>query len=326
MGEKVIDLRKELGVLLRAKWAAQIAAILLLLLLFILPFIVPEFWLFLLCEVFVLALAATGLSLLAGYTGLVSFGHAAYYGIGAYACAIFLTHSGVPAWLGILISPFVALLAAAVIGFFSVRLTEIYFAFLTMAFAQMFWVIAQKWGHFTGGYNGIVGIVRPGMIRSTDHLYWFCLIVVAVCLLLLVVIVRSPFGLLLRSLRDSPERVRFLGVYLHRHRLVCFMISGFFTGVAGTLGTLIAGSVFPDSLYIWKSAEMLISILIGGMYVFPGPAVGAIVVVVVNHVIGTFTEYWAFWFGLIFVLIVMFLPRGIVGSVWQSLKKQEGME
>lgn len=235
--------RSQTGISLGAKWAGPVAV--LLVVLAILPLFVPEFWLFLLCEVLDLALAATALSLLAGHTGLISFGHAAYYGIGAYACALFLTHSGTPAWLGILISPFVALLAATVIGFFSVRLTEIYFAFLTMAFAQMFWVIAQKWGNFTGGYNGIVGILRPSLLRSTANLYWFCLLVVAVCLFFLFVIVRSPFGLLLRSLRDSPERVRFLGVYLHRHRLVCFMISGFFTGVAGTLSTLIAGAFSP---------------------------------------------------------------------------------
>jgi branched-chain amino acid transport system permease protein len=324
MNDTVTRLQSQPGLARRVKGTAPFAAVLALL--SVLPFFVPEFWLFLFCEVFVLALAATALSLLAGYTGLVSFGHAAYYGIGAYACGILVTGSGVPVWLGILLAPFIALLAAAVIGFFSVRLTEIYFAFLTMAFAQMFWVIAQKWTRITNGYNGIVGITRPNVIQSTDHLYWFCLLVVTVCFFLLWVIIRSPFGLLLRSLRDSPVRVRYLGVYLHRHKLVCFMISGFFTGVAGTLSTLISGSVFPDSLYIWKSAEMLVSILMGGMYVFTGPAVGAIVVVVVNHVIGTYTEYWAFWFGLIFVLIVIFLPRGIVGSVWHRLKRRERME
>jgi branched-chain amino acid transport system permease protein len=316
--------RNRLNISARGRSAVLIAATLVVL--FILPFVISQFWMFLLCEVFVLALAATALNLLVAYTGLVSFGHAAYYGIGAYSCALFLTRSGLPPWLGILMSPFVALLAAAVIGFFSVRLTEIYFAFVTMAFAQVFWVIAQKWGKFTGGYDGLVNIHRPSLMRSPDHLYWFCLIVVAVCLFLLLVIVRSPFGLLLKSLRDSPVRVRFLGVYLHKHRLVCFMISGFFTGVAGTLGTLVAGSVFPDSLYIWKSAEMLVSILIGGMYVFLGPVVGAVVVVVVHYMIGTFTEYWSFWFGLIFVFIVMVLPKGVVGSVWESFKKQERTE
>jgi len=320
----VVSLRSQLGISFHAKWAVPIAAALALL--FSLPFIMSEFWLFLLCEVLVLALAATSLGLLAAYAGLVSFGHAAYYGIGAYACALLLTRSGVPPWLGILISPFVALLAAAVVGFFSVRLTEIYFAFVTMAFAQVFWVITQKWSSLTRGYDGIVGVKRPILIRSTDHLYWFCLLVVAVCLFLLFRIVRSPFGQLLRSLRDSPMRVRYLGVYLHKHKLVCFIISGFFTGVAGTLSTLVAGSVFPDSLYIWKSGEMLISILIGGMYVFLGPVVGAVVVVVVHHIIGTFTEYWSFWFGLIFVFIVIFLPRGIVGSLWHSLNKQTKME
>jgi len=312
--------RNQLGISGRTRSVIPIAVTLVVL--FILPFLISQFWMFLLCEVFVLALAATALNLLAAYTGLVSFGHAAYYGIGAYACALFLTRSGLSPWLGILISPFVALLAAAMIGFFSVRLTEIYFAFVTMAFAQVFWVIAQKWGKFTGGYDGLVRILRPNLIRSPDHLYWFCLIVVAVCLFLLLVIVRSPFGLVLKSLRDSPVRVQYLGVYLHKHRLACFMLSGFFTGVAGTLGTLIAGSVFPDSLYIWKSAEMLVSILIGGMYVFWGPVAGAVVVVVVHYLIGTFTEYWSFWFGLIFVFIVIFLPKGVVGSLWASLKKQ----
>ncbi len=319
-----MNLRSQLGILLQAKRAVPMAAIGVVLLL--LPFIISQFWLFLLCEVLVLGLAATALAFLAAYAGLISFGHAAYYGIGAYACALFLTRSGLPPWIGILISPFVALLAAAVIGFFSVRLTEIYFAFVTMAFAQVFWVIAQKWGKFTRGYDGIVGIARPSLIRSADHLYWFCLIVVGVCLLLLFIMIRSPFGLLLKSLRDSPVRVRYLGVYLHKHKLACFIISGFFTGVAGTLSTLVAGSVFPDALYIWKSGEMLVSILIGGMYVFLGPVVGAIVVVVVHYIIGTFTEYWSFWFGLIFVFIVMVLPKGIVGSVWERFKKQERLE
>ena len=294
-----------------------------------------RFYTFVATDVAILALFAVSLNLLLGYTGLVSFGHAAYFGIGAYTTGILMKKLAVPFVLAFPAAGVVAALFALVFGFFCVRLTKIYFAMLTLAFAQIVWAICFKWNDVTGGEQGMPEIPYPDLawmetlplvntLRTSDHFYLVTVVLVAACLWLLRRVVGSPFGRILTTIRENPERAEFIGVNVRRHELVAFIIAGAFAGLAGGLFGIFNRGVFPDFAYWPKSSEVLIMTILGGMGHFYGPAVGALVLLVLNQQITSYTQYWPFILGTILIVLLFVFPGGIVGALATARDRLRG--
>jgi branched-chain amino acid transport system permease protein len=307
---------------------------------FLVPATASRYYTFLANDVVIWALFATSLNLLVGYTGLVSFGHAAYFGIGAYTTGILMKSAGAPFLVALPAAGAFAALCALLFGFFCVRLTRIYFAMLTLAFAQIVWAICFKWNEVTGGEQGMPEIPYPsfdwvervagvlpfvGGYRTSDYYYFTCLIVVGACLWALRRIVSSPFGRMLTTVRENAERAEFIGVNVRRYELAAFVVAGGFAGLAGGLFGIFNRGVFPDFAYWTKSSEVLIMTLLGGMGTFYGPAVGALVLIWLNQQIVSFTEYWPLILGLILVVLLFVFPGGLAGaaaSLWQRLTRR----
>jgi branched-chain amino acid transport system permease protein len=304
--------------------------LLVLLLLFLVPVLGSRYYTFLANDVAIWALFATSLNLLVGYTGLVSFGHAAYFGIGAYTTGILMKKLAVPFLLALPAAGLTAGLFALLFGFFCVRLTRIYFAMLTLAFAQIVWAICFKWNEVTGGEQGMPEIPYPdfgwaerlgaivpllGGWRTAEYYYFATLIVVGACTWALHRIVASPFGRMLTTIRENPERAEFIGVNVRRYELAAFVIAGLFAGLAGGLFGIFNRGVFPDFAYWTKSSEVLIMTLLGGMSTFYGPAVGALALLWLNQQIVSYTEYWPLILGVILVLLLFVFPGGLAGTI-----------
>ncbi|MCW5729337.1 MAG: branched-chain amino acid ABC transporter permease [Alphaproteobacteria bacterium] len=290
------------------------------------PWYGSRFYTFLATDIAILALFALSLNLLLGYTGLVSFGHAAYFGIGAYTSAILMKTHGVPFAVSFPAAGVMAAAFALVFGYFCVRLTKIYFAMLTLAFAQIVWAICFKWNDVTGGEQGMPNVPYPDMswmaaipglggLRLGDQFYLLVLVLVALAVAALRRIVSSPFGRMLTVIRENPERAEFIGINVRRYQLAAFAVAGFFAGLAGALFGIFNRGVFPDFAYWTKSAEVLIMTILGGMGHFWGPAVGAMVLTLLNQQITSYTEYWPLILGSILVVLLFAFPGGIVGAL-----------
>ena len=305
-------------------------ALLVLVAAFFVPAAGSRFYTFLANDVVIWALFATSLNLLVGYTGLVSFGHAAYFGIGAYTTGILMKKAGVTFLVAFPAAGLVAGLFALLFGFFCVRLTKIYFAMLTLAFAQIVWAICFKWNEVTGGEQGMpeipypdfsglerIGTVLPvvGGYRTSEYFYFLTLVLVAVCFWVLRRIVASPFGRMLTTIRENPERAEFIGVNVRRFELAAFVLAGGFAGLAGGLFGIFNRGVFPDFAYWTKSSEVLIMTLLGGMGAFYGPALGALALLWLNQQIVSVTEYWPLILGSILVILLFVFPGGLAGAL-----------
>ncbi|MCL5965936.1 MAG: ABC transporter permease [Deltaproteobacteria bacterium] len=296
-------------------WIVPLAVLLLV------PLFAGRFYQYLMTQVFVAALMAIAFNLLLGTTGLLSFGQAAFYGVGAYTVALLLTKTGVGTLSALLASIAASAVVAAVIGFFCVRLAGVHFAMLTLAFGQLVYTVAFKWYGFTGGDNGIQGIpVREislaGMsldIGSTGGMYYFALAVAALSIALLRRVRSSPFGAALKAIRENGQRAAYLGVNVKLYQLLAFVVAGAFTGLAGGLYAVAEKSISPDIIHWTKSADPVLMTIIGGIYTFAGPAIGAMVLIVLNSYIVAWTEYWALVLGLVLLLLVLLLPGGVTG-------------
>jgi branched-chain amino acid transport system permease protein len=282
-----------------------------------LPFALSEFWLFIAIEVLAFALYAVSFNVLLGYGGMLSFGHAAFFGIGGYAAAIVMKKAGLPAEVAFVLVPLAALavsaLFAAVIGFFSVQRSGIYFAMLTFAFQMLLYTIALKATGITGGDDGMTGLKPPGALAKPFYYYYFALALVLPSLYVLYRLVGSPFGFTLRALRANPRRVQYVGVNVRAHQLATFVISGAFAGLAGALFALSTGNVFPGWLNWTASATPIVMAVLGGVHSFLGPALGAAVYVVLEVLISGRTEYWPLAMGVIIVALVLAMPQGLTG-------------
>ncbi len=300
------------------------------------PWLGSRYYTFLATDIVILALFATSLNLLLGATGLVSFGHAAYFGVGAYACAILTKTHGFPFLAGLAAAPLAAAAFAAFFGFFCVRLTRIYFAMLTLAFAQIVWAICIRWNSVTGGEQGLPSVPYPDMawmdavpflasLRVGEKYYLVVLLIVAISFALLRMIVHSPFGRMLTLIRENPERAQFVGIDVRRYELAAFVLAGAFAGIAGALFGIFNRGVFPDFAYWSKSAEVLIMTLLGGMGHFWGPAVGAAAILWLHQQITAYTQFWPFILGTILIVLLFAFPGGLVGAVhagWNRLSKR----
>lgn len=296
---------------------ARIGLLLLLAALLLLPLGLSDFWLFIAIEVLAFALYAISFNLLMGYGGMLSFGHAAFFGVGAYTGALLAKKAGVTSiWAFVLVMPgamAVAALIAVVIGFFSVRRSGIYFAMLTFAFQMLLYTVALKAIGLTGGDDGMTGLRPPGLLAAPSNYYYFALAWVLPSVYALYRLVNSPFGLTLRALRNNPLRVQYVGVNVRSHQLITFVVAGAFAGLAGALFAFSSGNVFPGWLNWTASATPIVMAVLGGVQSFLGPALGAAVYVVLEVTISGSTEYWPLFMGLIIMVLVLVMPRGLVG-------------
>ena len=286
------------------------------------PFILP--YKALATQVLIFGLFALGFNLLYGYTGLLSFGHAAYYGLGAYGTGIALAKLGVGSiWLGLIAGLVAAGVGGAVIGFFCLRRRGIYFAMLTLAFAQLLYFIAFHLADVTGGDDGLRGIpqLKLGLagfslsIDTTTGFYYFCYALVGLAVAVLTRILASPFGAVLQAIRENTNRATACGYDVQRIKLLSFVFSALFTGLAGSLDALRLTVVPIESLYWTTSGQVVMMTLLGGAGTFFGPFVGAGTFLLLEDRLSVFTESWQLVIGAIFSLFVLFLPRGIWGTL-----------
>jgi len=285
------------------------------------PQFVSRYYIVLSTEVVILALLATSYNLIFGYAGMVSFGHAAFFGLGAYAMAILTKHYGSPMLVGLLAGPVVAAAFAFVIGWFCMRTVRLYFALLSLAFAQLLYVIVYQWVGFTGGSDGIHGVPRPEILASYASYYYFGLAVTILCMVLMWFIVNSPFGWSLRAIRENTQRSQFLGINDRFYKLVAFTIAGAFAGVAGGLYSQFQKWADPDLLFWTTSANPVLMSILGGMFSFIGPSVGAVVFVALREIIKVRTDYWPLVLGSVLLGMVLALPGGIVGFVTDRARR-----
>ena len=302
----------------RLCWAAVLLGLL------VVGLVGGRFVLYLTMRVMLLAIFAMGYNLLFGRTGLLSFGHGAFYAGGAYGMALFYLHLNPDPLLGILVGVGVAALLALVIGFFCVRHTEIYFAMLTLAFGMMVFSLIWNLREITGGDDGLVGIGRDPLfgvisIARDGQFYFLVLFFFALTLWLVHRIRSSPFGLILAGIRENHQRSQFAGVAVKRYRLAAFVISGALAGLAGALGAMLESNTDAFSAHWSHSAEPILVSLIGGMQTFSGPVAGSAVFVVLREVIERYTENWMLWFGLILLVIILGFRGGAMGAIERRL-------
>jgi branched-chain amino acid transport system permease protein len=274
-------------------------------------------------RIVVLGLAAMALNFLLGYTGVLSFGHAAYFGLGSYGAAMTLRYVAPSTALAILVGVAVGTLAAAIIGALIVKLRGVYFAMVTIAFGQVFYFITFRWNSVTGGDDGLTGWARLPLrlgpltvdITKDRVFYYFALALFAVAVTLMGTIIRSPFGRTLLAIRENERRARFLGIPIERHVWISFVISCFFASLAGALFALLNNFTDPRALRWDMSGNFVIMAVLGGMRSFWGPLIGAGIFVVLQDFISTHTQNWMSFVGLFFVLVVLFFPRGVLGFI-----------
>jgi len=282
------------------------------------PLFLDQFLREMVTEVLIFGIFAMSLDLLIGYTGLVSFGHAMFFGLGAYATVLVAARLGFSPWLGILLGPVLAGAVAAAVGYFCVRASGIAFLMLTMAFSQLLYSVALKWRSVTGGSDGIGGLVRPRLagLSFDDPLvmYYFVLPIFLAVTWGLFRLVASPLGHVFIGIRENEGRMRAIGFATGPYKLIAFVIAGCVAGLAGGLYGFYSGFVSADLLYWTSSGDVLIMTVLGGPGTLVGPVVGAAVYLFAKSMIGSFTQHWLLAVGVIFVCCVLFFNRGIYGT------------
>ncbi|HXP30895.1 MAG TPA: branched-chain amino acid ABC transporter permease [Stellaceae bacterium] len=296
-------------------FAASVVALALLL---ALPQFLRQYYLGLATRMLIFALFAMSLDLLLGYAGLASLGHAAYFGVAAYTIALLILR----AHLGSGIAFPAALVAATAIGALfaplALRARGSYFLMITFALAQVVWSVAFGWRSLTNGDDGMPGVPRPNFgwsLDSTQSFYYFVLAIVGLAALLLLAIVKSPFGRALRGIRESESRMQALGYNVWRYQFVAFVLAAAFAGLAGALYAYFNRFVGPEYLFVIQSAEALIMVILGGAGTLIGPAIGAAVIVFLEDFVSSMTQHWVMVLGIIYVLVTLFARHGLIGLI-----------
>ena len=277
-----------------------------------LPFVAHEYTLIIVADILVFALFGASLQLLLGSGGMISFGHACYFGLGAYAAALATRH-GAPMALAFFAAPVAGFAGALIFGWLCVRLSGVYLAMLSLSFAQIVWSIAQQWDEITGGSNGLIGVWPSGWLAGRSAYFEFTLAFTAAGLALLIWIAQTPFGYALRGARDSSLRAQAVGIDVRRTQWLAFAMAGAFAGLAGGLYAFSKGSIAPDTLAIPRSIDALLIVLLGGVNALAGPLIGAAAFTWLQDVLPRNTEYWRSIFGAIILLLVVAFPMGIGG-------------
>lgn len=292
-------------------WVLRGAAALVLI---ALPFILSRFWVGIITEILIMALAGMSLNFLLGYAGCLSFGHGAFFATAAYATAFLMTKTGINQYLIVLLlAPIMATLLGAVIGVLVSRLYAFYYAIMTCAFTMVLWSIIRRWRDVTGGDTGIVGVKFRGFLEGSAHIYFFILAVVVLCAVILWVIGNSPFGWTLRAIRENPVRSSFASIHVVQHRYVALVISSFFCGVAGSLHVVYTFGAFPELAFWTKSGDIVTICILGGINSFLGPIIGSVVLILLETFITSVTLYWPVILGVIICAVVLLMPQGMMG-------------
>jgi branched-chain amino acid transport system permease protein len=294
------------------------------------PLVLPEFWRRFVTEILIWGLLAMSSDILVGYTGMVSFGHSAFFGLGMYGAAAALLSVGPPSlWLALLYGLVAAAAVAAFVAYFATRLRDIYFSITTLVFSQIFYVIIFTWTAVTGGENGLTFSRPPlsvaGLVSvpfTPDTLHWFVLAVVTASYLVLRRVLRSPFGMVLQGIRENEPRTRAIGYHVERYKIVAVMLSGCFAGLAGVLYALQNKFAAPDFVFFVISGEVVVFNVMGGVGTLIGPVVGAAFFLLLRESFSRFlTEYYLIPVGLIFTAMVIFAPQGLLGFLKRRLNE-----
>ena len=292
------------------------------------PLVLPEFWRRFVTEILIWGLLAMSSDILIGYTGMVSFGHSAFFGLGMYgAAAALMVVKPANLWLALVLGLAAAAGVAVFVAFFATRLRDIYFAITTLVFSQIFYVIIFTWTDVTGGENGLTfsqprltipGIWSDRFTPVTFH--WFVLAVVVLSYLLVRRITQSPFGMVLQSIRENEPRTRAIGYHVERYKIVAVMLSGLFAGLSGVLYALQNKFAAPDFVFFVVSGEVVIFNVMGGMGTLAGPFAGAAFFLLLREGLSRFlTEYYLIPLGIIFIIMIIFLPQGLLGFLRRRL-------
>jgi branched-chain amino acid transport system permease protein len=268
-------------------------------------------------DLLVAMLFAASLHFIMGPGGMHSFGHAAYFGVGAYVAAVFVKFSGMDMMTALPIAICGTMVASLIFGWFSVRLSGVYLAMLTLAFGQLAWAIVYQWDAVTGGSNGIIGVRPPAWLQTGSAYYLFTLVTVLVSLLYLRKALFSTFGYAMRAVRDSELRAGAIGIDAKRVQWLAFVLAGTFGGVAGILFAFAKGSISPEAIHVAKSIDGLVMVLLGGVQTIAGPIVGASIFVWLQDTVVRHTEYWRAVMGFVILALVLLFPAGVVGSIQQ---------
>ena len=271
----------------------------------------------LMIDLLIAALFAASLHFIMGPAGMHSFGHAAYFGLGAYAAALLVRSAGIPMELALVLAPLAAAAGALLYGWFCVRLSGVYLAMLTLAFAQITWAICYQWDGFTGGSNGLTGVWPAEWLSDKRNYYYLTLALVVGGVLLLRRVLFSPFGYALRAGRDSVLRADAIGIDVKRMQWTAFVIAGLFAGLGGALFAFSKGSISPETLHVGRSVDGLVMVLLGGIQTLAGPVVGAVTFTWLHDTVARNTDYWRAMLGAIILILVLLFPQGIAGTIKQ---------
>ena len=296
--------------------------ILLTIIFIIAPTFLSEFYLTVLCEALVMSLFALSFNLLFGYMGQLSFGQAAFYGLGGYTVAMLIMKAHFNFWLSIIAGVLVSGIIGLIVGFFCVRLRGIYFAVLTLAFGQLIFSVVFKWHKFTGGDDGIQGVFPPEFLKSPTNYYYFLLIVFLLSALVLWKIIHSPFGQTIIAMRENSERTEFLGIHIAKYQLITFVIAAAFAGLAGAIWVPFYRSVAPSYLTWIKSGEPVMAAILGGPSLFYGPVLGMFIMTFFHSWVLGFTIYWPVVMGALILVVIFFLPGGILGFIQEKVNQR----
>lgn len=309
---------------INTKWGLRSIYISLIAILFLFPFFSTHYYTFVFYSGLLMGLAATGLNIIFGYQGLVSFGHATYFGIGAYTVALLMKHFNIYSMEVLLLAAIITTgLISCIIGFLCSRHIEVYFALITLGFGQVFYSLAMKFYHITGGTDGI-SIRMPTLlgfefkvtrdIFNTYYYYYYGIFILIGLMLLVWIIINSPFGLILQTIRENSLRARFIGIDVRKYRWYAFTLSGIISGIAGALYAPLYGHVAPDVLFHTLSGELLFIALLGGYHSFIGPIIGGVVYTFIKtYLISLTSYYWNFYLGIILAIIILSFREGIMG-------------
>lgn len=285
------------------------------------PLGMPRFYTYILALVITTGLLSTSMNLVLGHGGIYQFHHAVFYGIGAYGSAVLISKFHYSPWISFIIGPLMAALASLIMGIICVRLSKLYFGMLQVSLGSLVWAITDRWYSVTGGDDGIHGINMPDIISTSLGSYYFVLIVGACAFLLMYLILKSPFGSTLQGIRDNVVRSQAIGVNVRVHRLTGLVLAGFFGGIAGVLFVVVDTSVFPDMMFWTLSMEITVMALLGGWHTFFGPLLGACIIILLRTFVSAYTEYWTLMLGIILMLVIIFLPQGVLGYALARFKR-----
>jgi branched-chain amino acid transport system permease protein len=296
-------------------WAVLVA------LLVALPLLVPTYQVSLATQILIFAVLGMSIDILAGYAGRTPLGHGAIFGTATYVAIWFTTTHGGTLWSGLLLGVLAAGIVALIFALLAVRTSGVYFLLLTLALGMIVWGVCLRWTAVTGGENGLRGSLRPTWLAGQTSFYWLVLGVVAVITVALHRILISPFGLSLRGIRESDSRMRSLGYNSTLHLLIAFVISGLVAGMAGGLYAMFNEYVSPSTVALGQSVRGLLIAVVGGVGTMYGGFIGAIIIIVLENLVSAYTDRWQTVMGLMFILIMIFAPEGVIGRGRDLLRK-----